>query len=369
MLAYYAERFRTVEINYTFYRIPTAKLLEGWADGTPDGFTFTLKAPRRITHDAKLQRCEDLHADVLPDRHDARTKLGVLLFQLPPNFKKDARMLRAFLELLPDGTRAAFEFRHASWLDDEVFDALRAPQPGAVHRRQREDEHAGRSDRRLRLLPSARRRLSTGRHRALGGRPSRRCRRHRDAFVYFKHEEQGKGPEFAQLLMQRSDPGPDPTSDTNQSPDCEHVRGIRNAIRSLLATPGFMVIAVLTHRARHRRQHRHLQRRQRRAAAAAALPRRGAIVKVWTTGARRTRETTTSPADFLDIQQRTQSLEALAGYREDALTIAPEGGEPVRITRRAGDDRLLRRARRTPPLHGPPVRRAPTTATERHRSP
>ncbi len=126
MLAYYAERFPTVEINYTFYRLPTEKLLAGWAAGTPEHFTFTLKAPRRITHDAKLQRCEDLHADVLPDRRTLGPKLAVLLFQLPPTFKKDVEVLRAFIELLPEGTRAAFEFRHPSWFDADVFDVLRA---------------------------------------------------------------------------------------------------------------------------------------------------------------------------------------------------------------------------------------------------
>src|SRR5689334_21344002 len=126
MLAYYSERFPTVEINYTFYRIPTEKLLAGWAEGTPDGFSFTLKAPRRITHDSKLQRCEDLVQTFCRTARTLGPKLATLLFQLPPNFKKNATVLRAFLELLPQGTRAAFEFRHNSWLDAEVFDALRA---------------------------------------------------------------------------------------------------------------------------------------------------------------------------------------------------------------------------------------------------
>src|SRR4051812_8072310 len=125
MLAYYSERFPTVEINYTFYRIPTEKLLAGWAAGTPDSFSFTLKAPRRITHDAKLQRCEDLLQAFCRTAATLGPKLATLLFQLPPTFKKDVGVLRAFLELLPHGTRAAFEFRHDSWHDAEVFDALR----------------------------------------------------------------------------------------------------------------------------------------------------------------------------------------------------------------------------------------------------
>ena len=125
MLAYYAERFPTVEINYTFYRIPTEKLLAGWAAGTPEHFTFTLKAPRRITHDSKLQRVEELTLSFCKIAQTLGPKLGVLLFQLPPTFKKDAAVLREFAELLPEGTRAAFEFRHASWFDPEVFDVLR----------------------------------------------------------------------------------------------------------------------------------------------------------------------------------------------------------------------------------------------------
>ncbi len=126
MLAFYAERFPTVEINYTFYRMPTEKLLAGWAAGTPDSFTFTLKAPRRITHDAKLQRCEDTVQAFCRTAQTLGPKLGGLLFQLPPNFKKDVGVLTSFVGLLPDGTRAAFEFRHPSWFEADVFDVLRS---------------------------------------------------------------------------------------------------------------------------------------------------------------------------------------------------------------------------------------------------
>jgi uncharacterized protein YecE (DUF72 family) len=200
MLAYYAERFSTVEINYTFYRVPTEKLLAGWAAGTPDGFAFTLKAPRRITHDAKLQRCEDLLETFCRTSRTLGPKLGALLFQLPPTFKKDAAVLRAFVGLLPDGTRAAFEFRHASWLDAEVFDILRARNAALciadsekmstpveitadyAYFRLR-DEGYGQAD--------IERWAATVR--ALQGV--------QDAFVYFKHEEQGLGPEFARRFI------------------------------------------------------------------------------------------------------------------------------------------------------------------------
>ena len=199
MLAYYAERFPTVEINYTFYRMPTEKLLAGWAAGTPDGFSFTLKAPRRITHDARLQRCEDtLHAFC----STARTlgpKLGVLLFQLPPNFKRDTDVLRSFVELVPDGTRGAFEFRHPSWFEPDVFDALRARNLALciadseklstpvettadyAYFRLRDEGYQQQDIEKwaaiVKQLPPA------------------------DAFVYFKHEEQGLGPDFAKRFI------------------------------------------------------------------------------------------------------------------------------------------------------------------------
>src|SRR4030095_7048058 len=126
MVAHYADRFPTVEINYTFYRIPTETLLAGWAAGTPEAFSFTLKAPRRITHDSKLVRCEDLTQTFCRTAQTLGPKLATLLFQLPPHFKKDAPVLKAVLELLPDQTWAAFECRHPSWFDGEIFEALRS---------------------------------------------------------------------------------------------------------------------------------------------------------------------------------------------------------------------------------------------------
>jgi uncharacterized protein YecE (DUF72 family) len=200
MLAYYAERFNTVEVNYTFYRIPTTALLEGWARGTPENFVFTLKAPRRITHDSKLQRVEDLTQMFCKTATTLGSKLGVLLFQLPPTFKRDDAIFGSFLETIPEGTRAAFEFRHLSWHDEAVFDALRR--------------------RNLALCIADSEKMSTPlvstadytyfRLRDEGyqttdiERWATVIRTHdapRGAHVYFKHEEQGKGPEFAQKLV------------------------------------------------------------------------------------------------------------------------------------------------------------------------
>ena len=199
MLAYYAERFPTVEINYTFYRMPTEKLLSGWAEGTPDGFSFTLKAPRRITHDAKLHRCEDTLQSFCRIANTLGPKLGVLLFQLPPNFKKNAEVLREFLELLPEGTRAAFEFRNVSWLDAETFDALRARNVAlciADSEKMTTPLEATADYGYFRLRDEGYQDADIEKWAAaIKAFPPK------DTFVYFKHEEQGLGPEFARKLM------------------------------------------------------------------------------------------------------------------------------------------------------------------------
>jgi uncharacterized protein YecE (DUF72 family) len=203
MLAYYAERFPTVEINYTFYRLPNETLVGGWAAGTPSPYKLTLKAPKRITHDRKLKDVGDLLRSFCHVAGTLGDKLGVLLFQLGPTFKVDLAVFDAFLADLPPGARAAFEFRHASWFDEAVYDRLRA--------------------RNLALCIADSEKLSTPvvatasygyfRLRDEGyvdadlDRWADVIRLHQaqwtDTFVYFKHEEEGKGPEFARRLMKR----------------------------------------------------------------------------------------------------------------------------------------------------------------------
>src|SRR4030095_6753810 len=125
MLPYYAERFPTVEINYTFYRLPNSKTVNGWAAAPPDGSSFALKASQRITH---FQRLRDVEEPVRFFCNMARLlgpKLGPLLFQLPPNFRRDSARLAGVVELIPSDLRAAFEFRHPTWFDEEVYALLR----------------------------------------------------------------------------------------------------------------------------------------------------------------------------------------------------------------------------------------------------
>lgn len=126
MLHYYAERFPTVEINNTFYRMPAQSMLAHWAEEVPPGFAFTLKAPRRITHELRLTEADSAAAEFLRRAGTLGSKLGALLFQLPPYLKKDVHRLRDFLALLPSDSPAAFEFRHDSWQDEEVYGVLRA---------------------------------------------------------------------------------------------------------------------------------------------------------------------------------------------------------------------------------------------------
>ncbi len=202
MLAFYSERLPTVEINYTFYRAPSEKLLAGWAAGTPEHFTFTLKAPRRITHDSKLQRCEELTQSFCQTARTLGPKLAVLLFQLPPTFRKAAAVLRDFTDVLPDGVRAAFEFRHASWLDEEVFEILAARNLAlciADSEKMSTPVRMTADYAYFRLRDEGYQEADIDRWaQTIGGLDGLT-----DAFVYFKHEEQGLGPEFAQKLIAR----------------------------------------------------------------------------------------------------------------------------------------------------------------------
>jgi uncharacterized protein YecE (DUF72 family) len=220
MLAYYAGRFATVEINYTFYRIPSEKLLAGWSAGTPGHFSFTLKAPRRITHDSKLQRCEDLTQAFCRTAQTLGAKLGTLLFQLPPTFKQDLAVLRSFLELLPGGIRAAFEFRHPSWHDPAVFAELRARNVAlcvADSEKMSTPVEMTADYAYFRLRDEGYQQADIERWAQVIARLDVR-----EAFVYFKHEEQGLGPEFAQRLIAAlaalgSDTGLTPTPDWGQT--------------------------------------------------------------------------------------------------------------------------------------------------------
>jgi uncharacterized protein YecE (DUF72 family) len=203
MLPYYAERLNTVEINNTFYRMPTPALLAGWRDATPAGFRFAPKAPQQITHRQKLVGAADSVARFVEVLASFGDKLGPILFQLPPFLRKDVPRLVDFLALVPRSLRAAFEFRHASWLDDTVYEALRAhgaalcvadaenfatplvaTAPWGYLRLRRADYDEAALGRWAEQLASTSPPWTA-------------------AFVYFKHEDAGRGPLLATQFVQR----------------------------------------------------------------------------------------------------------------------------------------------------------------------
>ena len=201
MLAYYVERFATVEINATFYRMPNAKTLASWAASAPAGFTYVLKAPQQITHFKRLLGVDE------PLRYFADTaaalgdRLGPVLFQLPPNFKKSADRLAALLAAWPAERRVALEFRHESWFDDEVYGLLRA-RKAALCVAETEDgatpavATADLGNLRLRAVE-----YTDDQLRGWLDTMARIGAGWRDAFVFFKHEDTGSGPALARRLL------------------------------------------------------------------------------------------------------------------------------------------------------------------------
>jgi uncharacterized protein YecE (DUF72 family) len=203
MLAYYAERLTTVEINNTFYRMPKADMLAAWAATTPATFRFAPKAPQLITHRQKLAGASDSVGYFLKALASFGDKLGPILFQLPPFLRKDVSRLVDLLALLPRETRAAFEFRHTSWFDDSVYDALRA-HGAALCVADAEDlatplvATAPWGYLRLRRMDYDDAALEAWSKKLAGMEPA-----WADAFVYFKHEDAGLGPQLAAQFMEK----------------------------------------------------------------------------------------------------------------------------------------------------------------------
>jgi uncharacterized protein YecE (DUF72 family) len=200
-LEYYAQQLGTVEINYTFYRMPNAKTIAGWNAATPESFIFVLKAPQRITHIARLRTIDEPLRVFLDLARKLNAKLGAVLFQLPPNFKKDLARLGDLLTQFPTDVRAACEFRHASWWSDDVYDLLRSTNTalcvadteagttplvatadfGYIRLRDEGYDAAGLGEWKMKVQ-------------VLGSAWT-------DAFIFFKHEEKGMGPQLAREFL------------------------------------------------------------------------------------------------------------------------------------------------------------------------
>lgn len=189
MLSEYGRQLTTVEINYTFYRMPKPEFMERWAAQVPDDFRFSIKASRRITHDKRLKEVAELTGYLFDTCRVLGDKLGVVLFQLPPNFKADLERLARFLELIPQGVRVALEVRHPSWLEEEVYARLRERGVALVCNDQGEGEEA------IPLVmtaPFAYLRLRREEYtddELRAALASVRAQPFREAFAFFKHEE------------------------------------------------------------------------------------------------------------------------------------------------------------------------------------
>jgi uncharacterized protein YecE (DUF72 family) len=202
MLPYYAERLNTTEINYTFHRIPAPKTIENWNRLTPAKFRFALKAPQKITHWSKLRDCADTMRYFYDIVSGLGEKLGPVLFQLPPNFKKDTLLLADFVNGFPDGMRAAFEFRHESWFGDDVWEIFKSRNI-ALCIAETEDLATPKVMTAdygyLRLRRADYTKIDIERSAEFVREQNDRWK---DAFVYFKHEEAGAGPKFAKQMME-----------------------------------------------------------------------------------------------------------------------------------------------------------------------
>ena len=201
MLAYYSRRLPAVEINNTFYRLPQPAMVENWRDQVPDDFRFSIKATQRITHIKRLKNCADETKYLLDTAALLEARLGVVLFQLPPNSKKDAERLKDFLDLLPGDQRAAFEFRHESWFDDEVIQLLQAKNCALVVSDTDEKpltEIISSADwgyLRLRKTNYESSDLVEWMKRV-------QDQKWKDAFIFFKHEDEGVGPKLAKQFLE-----------------------------------------------------------------------------------------------------------------------------------------------------------------------
>jgi uncharacterized protein YecE (DUF72 family) len=201
MLAFYGRQFRSVEINNTFYRMPKRETVEKWRDVVPPGFSFVLKAPQRITHQRRLKGAEADLEYFFSVRGALGDSPGPVLFQLPPFLKKDLVRLKEFLSALPKGVRAAFEFRHDSWFEPDVLAAL-AEGGAALCHADTEDTtpetfHATSDWGYLRL------RRPEYDEATLSSWAARiRSQPWSAAWVFFKHEDEGKGPALAKRFLQ-----------------------------------------------------------------------------------------------------------------------------------------------------------------------
>jgi len=201
MLRYYGENFRSVESNSTFRGMPKPEVFKRWTEEVPSEFKFSLKAPQQITHIKRLKDSREPVSHLFEVAGVLEERLGPVLFQLPPNFKKDAERLGEFLDSLPKGSCAAFEFRHETWFDDEIFELLKKHKVAlciAEADNELEVPFVTTADwgyLRLRKEDYPDTELKAWVKKVQKQDWS-------DAFVYFRHEDTAKGPKFAKRFLE-----------------------------------------------------------------------------------------------------------------------------------------------------------------------
>lgn len=209
MLSFYADRLNAVEVNNTFYRLPKRSVLEGWAEQVGDGFRFVLKASKRITHQGKLGEASYEALAYLAENHGALgDRRGPILFQTPPWLKKDIGLLKAFLEQVPEGLRAAFEFRSTSWFEDPVYTTLSDAGAALVLAQtdtpEKDPPVVATTDwGYLRLRKEA---YEPGEVEAWADQA--REQGWSECFTFFKHEDEGAGPRLASSFLDLMGEGP-----------------------------------------------------------------------------------------------------------------------------------------------------------------
>jgi uncharacterized protein YecE (DUF72 family) len=200
MLGFFAQRFRSVEINYTFRRQPSEQTLATWKEQTPEGFTFALKAHQRITHTLRLRDADDAVSFFLDRVRLLGDHLGPVLFQCPPSLRFDRALIENFAGYLPPTTRYAMEFRHPSWEEARPILA----EQGVAWCTAETDESSG-GDPSFEPFGYLRLRKETyddDEIKRWAERISPALEEGRDVFAFFKHEDKGAGPIFAEKLAE-----------------------------------------------------------------------------------------------------------------------------------------------------------------------
>jgi len=196
MLSYYSSRLHAVELNNTFYRLPQRSMVESWKAQVPESFRFSVKASQRITHFKRLKEVAQETRFMLETVAALEGRLGVVLFQLPPNMKKDIERLETFLKDLPADTPAAFEFRHPTWFEDDVLTLLRSHNRALVVS-DTDDMPTNHIDKTADWGYMRLRRVQYSEADLLEWIKRVRAQQWKDTFVFFKHEDEGTGPKLA----------------------------------------------------------------------------------------------------------------------------------------------------------------------------